>query len=296
MNSKIGIIGGTGLYDLEGFTDQQWLKVSSNFGNPSDRLLFGKLNDHEIVFLPRHARGHTISPSDINYRANIEALKNSGVDRIISLSAVGSLNINIKPGSFVIVDQYIDRTYLRQNSFFEKGFVVHVSMAEPTCKIMNKVIYDSAKQLNIKVHDSGTYVVIEGPQFSTKAESNYFRKMGADIIGMTNMPEAKLAREAEIPYSTIALVTDYDCWHDDHENVSTNSILDTLSKNTDNAKKLISKIIPIISNLKAPFSCGSHNSLEHAVATSKEYRDEKEMKKISNIAGRIIDKKGWNNQ
>ncbi|MBA31953.1 MAG: S-methyl-5'-thioadenosine phosphorylase [Chloroflexi bacterium] len=295
MNSKIGIIGGTGLYNLEGFTDQQWLKVNSNFGNPSDKLLFGKLNNHEIVFLPRHSKGHIISPSDINYRANIEALKNSGVDRIISFSAVGSLSINIKPGSFVVVDQYIDRTYLRKNTFFEKGFVAHVSMAEPTCKIMNKVIYDCAKKLDIEIHNSGTYVVIEGPQFSTKAESKYFRKMGADIIGMTNMPEAKLAREAEIPYSTIALVTDYDCWHDEHENVSTNSILDTLSKNTDNAKKLISKIIPAISNLEAPFSCGSHNALEHAIATSKDYRDEKEMKKISNIAGRIIDKEGWNN-
>ena len=289
MNSKIGIIGGTGLYDLEGFTEHQWLKVSSNFGNPSDKLLFGKLNDHEIVFLPRHGRGHTISPSNINYRANIEALKNSGVDRIISLSAVGSLNINIKPGSFVIVDQYIDRTYLRQNSFFEKGFVVHVSMAEPTCKIMNKVIYDSAKQLNIKVHDSGTYVVIEGPQFSTKAESNYFRKMGADIIGMTNMPEAKLAREAEIRYASISMVTDYDCWHPDHENVDVQKVIKVLLDNAVKAKDMIKNLIK---NFEKHIDKNdpTNNCLDVAIITAPEKRTKKTIEKLKTIAGRVLSK------
>ena len=198
----IGIIGGTGIYDIDGFENAQWVKIESSFGEPSDEFLIGDFAGYRLVFLPRHGRGHKIPPTEINYRANIEAMKRAGVDRVVSFSAVGSLREDYKPGDFVIVDQYIDRTFAREKSFFGTGFVAHVSMADPVCMATSEVITESAKAIKLSVHTGGTYLVMEGPQFSSRAESNWYRSIGCDVIGMTNMPEAKLAREAELAYAT----------------------------------------------------------------------------------------------
>jgi 5'-methylthioadenosine phosphorylase len=289
----IGIIGGTGLYDLPGFEDAQWVTVESAFGEPSDQLLIGEFRGQRLVFLPRHGRGHRIPPTEINYRANIEALKRAGVTRIISFSAVGSLREDLTPGAFVIVDQYIDRTFAREKSFFGKGFVAHVSMADPVCAATGDALEKAAASSGVKMVRGGTYVVMEGPQFSTRAESELHRCWGADLIGMTNMPEAKLAREAEICYSTVAMVTDYDCWHDEHEAVSTASVLEVLRDNVEHARSFVTAAIPLVAALPSPCASGCHRALEHAVATAPESRDPQMVAKLTHIAGRVSGKAGW---
>ena len=289
----IGIIGGTGLYDLPGFEGAQWVTVESAFGEPSDQLLIGSLNGERLVFLPRHGRGHRIPPTDINYRANIDALKRAGVTRILSFSAVGSLREGLAPGTFVIVDQYIDRTFAREKSFFGTGFVAHVSMADPVCAATGDALEQAAAATGVSAVRGGTYVVMEGPQFSTRAESNLHRSWGADLIGMTNMPEAKLAREAEICYATVAMVTDYDCWHDEHDAVSTASVLEVLRANTDHARALAAAAVPLVTALPSPCPSGCHRALEHAIATAPDHRDPRMVAKLSHIAGRVSSKVGW---
>jgi len=250
MNKKkiLGIIGGSGLYDIEGLVNKKWVKVNSIFGEPSDEILFAELDGLEIRFLPRHGRGHLLTPSEINYKANIEALKKIGVTEIISISAVGSLREDYVPGDFVLVDQFVDRTHSRKSTFFQNGLVAHVSMAHPVCSRNGSHILEAAKHESIKIHEKGTYIVMEGPQFSTKAESEIYRKWECDVIGMTNMPEAKLAREAEICYTSVAMVTDFDCWHPNHENVTVDAIIKVLTANAANAKKLIKRFVPFFLN------------------------------------------------
>ena len=225
---KLGIIGGSGLYEIEGLEKPKWNKIKTPWGDPSDDILSFKYKDKNVNFLPRHARGHKISPTNINFRANIDALKQSGVTDIISVSAVGSLKENLDPGTFVLVDQFIDRTFARKKTFFDEEIVAHVSMANPISRGLSNACEEAIKNLKIKYQSGGTYVVMEGPQFSTLAESNLYRSWNADVIGMTNMPEAKLAREAEIRYTTVAMVTDFDCWHPDHENVDVQMVIKTL--------------------------------------------------------------------
>jgi 5'-methylthioadenosine phosphorylase len=290
---SIGIIGGTGLYDIDGFENAQWVKIESAFGEPSDELLIGEFEGHRLVFLPRHGRGHRIPPTEINYRANIEALKRAGVDRVVSFSAVGSLKEEHKPGDFVLVDQFIDRTFAREKTFFGTGFVAHVSMADPICSTTQAAVVEAASEIGQAVAVGGTYLVMEGPQFSSRAESELYRSWGCDVIGMTNMPEAKLAREAEMAYATVAMVTDYDCWHDDHEDVTTASILEVLKTNTVHAKDLIKALVPKLAALEAPFESGAHTALEHAVATSPEHRDAGLTAKLGVVAGRVMDAGGW---
>ena len=235
---KLGIIGGSGLYKIEGFEKTKWKKINTPWGKPSDEVLLAKFDEEDICFIPRHSRGHKINPSNINFRANIDALKQQGVTDIISVSAVGSLKENLEPGKFVIIDQFIDRTFARAKTFFDEEIVAHVSMAKPTSHGLSNCCEAALKKLNIKNQRGGTYIVMEGPQFSTLAESNLYRTWGADVIGMTNMPEAKLAREAEIRYSTVAMVTDYDCWHSDHDEVDVSMVVQTLLKNSANAQKI----------------------------------------------------------
>jgi len=227
----LGIIGGSGVYDIDGLTNKEWRKVDSPFGDPSDELLFGELNGQKLVFLPRHGRGHRIPPSELNYRANVDAMKRAGVTEIVSVSAVGSLKEELPPGTFVIVDQFVDRTFARVKSFFQTGLVAHVSMAHPVCGRLGDIIEQAAKDAGIIAVRGGTYLVMEGPQFSTQAESNLYRQWGCDVIGMTNMPEAKLAREAEMCYATVAMVTDYDCWHPDHDAVTVEQVVKVLLEN-----------------------------------------------------------------
>mgnify|MGYP006088306769 CR=1 FL=1 len=289
----IGIIGGTGLYEIDGFENAQWVTVESAFGEPSDQLLIGDYEGHRLVFLPRHGRGHRIPPTEINYRANIDALKRAGVDRVVSFSAVGSLREEYKPGDFVLVDQFIDRTFAREKSFFGTGFVAHVSMADPICSTTHTVISEAASELGLDYAVGGTYLTMEGPQFSSRAESELYRSWGCTVIGMTNMPEAKLAREAELAYATVAMVTDYDCWHTDHEDVSTASILEVLKTNTIHAKELIKAIIPKLASLEAPFESGAHTALEHAVVTAPEHRDPEIVAKLEVVAGRVLGSDGW---
>ena len=236
-NPLLAIIGGSGLYEIPGLTNTEWREVQSPWGQPSDALLFGRLGDTQLVFLPRHGRGHSLSPSEINYRANIDALKRSGVTDILSMSAVGSFRDELAPGEFVVCDQFIDRTFAREKTFFGDGVVAHVSMSNPVNARLGDWCEESCKESKIPLHRGGTYLAMEGPQFSTLAESNLYRQWGCDVIGMTNMPEAKLAREAEIPYCTVAMVTDYDCWHPDHDNVTMDAIMATVQENVGNARK-----------------------------------------------------------
>jgi 5'-methylthioadenosine phosphorylase len=235
----IGVLGGSGVYDIDGLSNKRWVKVDSPFGAPSDELLFGDLDGQRMVFLPRHGRGHRIAPSEINFRANIDALKRSGVTDLISVSAVGSLREELPPGTFVIVDQFIDRTFARNKSFFGTGLVAHVSLAHPVCKRLGDHLEVAARAAGIPAVRGGTYLVMEGPQFSTLAESKLYRSWDCDVIGMTNMPEAKLAREAEICYATVAMVTDFDCWHPGHDAVTVNQIIQVLLANADKARSLV---------------------------------------------------------
>src|SRR5512143_4142748 len=271
--ASIGIIGGSGVYDIAGLENKLWEKVESPFGAPSDELLFGELNGVKLAFLPRHGRGHKIAPSDINFRANIDALKRAGCTDVISVSAVGSLREHLTPGTFVIVDQFIDRTFAREKSFFGSGLVAHVSMAHPVCKRLGDHIEAAAKQAGIEALRGGTYMVMEGPQFSSLAESELYRTWGCDVIGMTNMPEAKLAREAEMCYATVAMVTDYDCWHPNHDHVTVDQIVHVLLANADKARSLVKHIAPKLgSDAHAP-DCSCRSALQHALITAPAARD-----------------------
>ena len=284
----LGIIGGSGVYDIGGLQNTRWEKVTSSFGKPSDSLLFGELDGQKMVFLPRHGRGHPIPPSEVNYRANIDSLKRVGVTDVISVSAVGSLKENLKPGMFVIVDQFIDRTFAREKSFFGTGLVAHVSMANPVCNRLGNHLESVAKNLGIEVVRGGIYLAMEGPQFSSIAESELYRSWGCDVIGMTNMPEAKLAREAEMCYVSVAMVTDYDCWHPNHDNVSVDAIIKVLIDNADNARSLVKSVTSIIKSDQLSVECVCKTSLENAIITSPEARDKDLVKKLEAVAGRLL--------
>ncbi len=287
---KLGIIGGSGLYKMEGFEKTAWKKINTPWGKPSDEILLASFSGEEICFVPRHSRGHKINPTKINFRANIDALKQLGVTDIISVSAVGSLRENLEPGKFVIVDQFIDRTFSRVKTFFDEEIVAHVSMAKPTSSGLSKCCEAALKKLNIGHQVGGTYVVMEGPQFSTLAESNLYRSWGADVIGMTNMPEAKLAREAEIRYSTVAMVTDYDCWHPDHDEVDVSMVVQTLMKNAANAQNMIKEIIKTFKNYSVEKD-PANDCLDVAIITDPNLRTKKTIKRLKTIAGRVLSKK-----
>jgi 5'-methylthioadenosine phosphorylase len=287
-NVALGIIGGSGVYDIDGLQNKEWRAVESSFGQPSDKLLFGEFNGLQLVFLPRHGRGHVLSPSDINYRANIDALKRSGVTDVLAISAVGSLREDLAPGTFVIVDQFIDRTFNRQKSFFGSGCVAHVSMAHPVCGRLGDHLQEAAKGLNLSVARGGTYLVMEGPQFSSLAESELYRSWGCDVIGMTNMPEAKLAREAELCYASVAMVTDYDCWHPDHDHVTVDQIIGVLSSNADKGRALVRAVSPRVQNDSHAKGCSCRTSLSYALITAPDQRDPELLKQLSAVAGRVL--------
>lgn len=284
---KIGIIGGSGLYDLEILQNSRWIDVDTNFGGEPVNILESAVEGGYVYFLSRHGKGHRFSPTGINYRANIEALKIVGVTDVISVSAVGSLSEEFHPGHFVTVDQYIDRTVNREKSFFTNGCVAHVSMAHPTCRHLNGVVHNISEKVEVKIQAGGVYLAMEGPQFSSVAESNMYRSWGANVIGMTNMPEAKLAREAEMCYASVAMVTDFDCWHPDHENVTVEQIVKTLHTNANNAKDLISKLIPeLFSAPECQYGC--RTSLDFALITQPDGEDPELIRKLENVAGRVL--------
>jgi 5'-methylthioadenosine phosphorylase len=284
----IGVLGGSGVYDIDGLSGKRWVKVDSPFGEPSDELLFGDLNGQRMVFLPRHGRGHRIPPGEINFRANIDALKRSGVTDLISVSAVGSLREELPPGTFVIVDQFIDRTFSRNKSFFGTGLGAHVSLAHPVCRRLGDHLQVAARAAGIPAVRGGTYLVMEGPQFSSLAESKLYRQWGCDVIGMTNMPEAKLAREAEICYATVAMVTDFDCWHDGHDAVTVNQIIQVLLANADKARSLVRHVAThIAGDGKAP-ACACRHALDHALITAPDVRDPAAIARLDAVAGRVL--------
>jgi 5'-methylthioadenosine phosphorylase len=284
----IGIIGGSGLYDIDGLEDKEWRHVPTPWGEPSDQLLFGRLDGVQCVFLPRHGRGHRLSPSHLNYRANIDALKRSGVTDVLSLSAVGSLKEEYPPGHFVIVDQFIDRSFAREKSFFGDGCVAHVSVAHPVCPRLGDALEASARQLGLPVSRGGSYLVMEGPQFSTVAESNLYRSWDCSVIGMTNMPEAKLAREAELCYATVAMVTDYDCWHPEHDHVTVEQIHRILGANADNARALVRSVVPTLGQSRGPCPAGCDRALSYAIVTPPDQRDPALMAKLDAVAARVL--------
>ena len=287
--NKLGIIGGSGLYNIEGLEDSKWIKADTPWGTPSDEILQAKLNGKEVFFLPRHARGHKINPSNINFRANIDALKQLGVTDILSMSAVGSLKEDLEPGKFVLVDQFIDRTFARVKTFFNEEIVAHVSMAKPTSPGLIKTCEKALRKLNIPFQKGGTYLVMEGPQFSSLAESKLYRSWGCDVIGMTNMPEAKLAREAEIRYASVSMVTDFDCWHPDHDDVSVDQVIKTLLGNAEKAKKVVIEVLMSFEEDIDPKD-PANNCLDVAVITDKKYWTKETIKNLSNIAGRVLNK------
>ncbi len=284
----IGIIGGSGLYDIEGLENKEWRHVPTPWGEPSDQLLFGRLGGVQCVFLPRHGRGHRLSPSHLNYRANIDALKRSGVTDVLSLSAVGSLKGEHPPGHFVIVDQFIDRSFAREKSFFGDGCVAHVSVAHPVCPRLGDALEASARGLDLPVTRGGSYLVMEGPQFSTRAESELYRAWGCSVIGMTNMPEAKLAREAELCYATVAMVTDFDCWHPDHGHVTVDQVMAVMASNAANARALVGAAIPVLGAARGPCPAGCDRALEFAIVTPREARSPALMDKLDAVAGRVL--------
>jgi len=284
----IGLIGGSGLYDIDGLEDREWRRVETPWGAPSDALLFGRLEGVRCVFLPRHGRGHPTPPSELNYRANIDALKRAGCTDVISLSAVGSLREDLPPGHFVIVDQFIDRSFARVKSFFGTGCVAHVSVAHPVCPRIGDVLETAARDLALPVTRGGTYLVMEGPQFSTKAESELYRQWGCSVIGMTNMPEAKLAREAELCYATVAMVTDFDCWHPDHDHVTVDQVVKVLLGNADKARALVKAVVPELGKPRGPCPAGCDRALDHAIITAPEMRDPALLAKLDAVAGRIL--------
>jgi len=284
----IGVIGGSGVYEIDGLQNTRWQKVASSFGEPSDELFFGELDGQQLVFLPRHGRGHRIPPSELNYRANIDCLKRAGVTEIISVSACGSLKAELPPGTFVICDQFIDRTFARQKSFFGTGLVAHVALGEPVCSRLGDAIEQAVRGLDIPYQRGGTYLAMEGPQFSTLAESNLYRSWNCDVIGMTNMPEAKLAREAEMCYATVAMVTDYDCWHPDHDDVTVEAIIAVLLGNADKGRDLVKATAPLLSGRTKTCHAGCQTALEMALITSPDARDPVLAKKLDAVAGRVL--------
>ena len=286
---RLGVIGGSGLYQIDGLKDAEWVRVESPFGEPSDQLLLGNLGGLDVAFLPRHGRGHRIPPGDINFRANIDALKRTGVTDIVSLSAVGSLRDGLAPGDFLVVDQFIDRTFARVKSFFGAGLAAHVSMAHPVCgRIGADLMHAAGKISDMRAVHGGTYLVMEGPQFSTLAESELYRAWGCDVIGMTNMPEAKLAREAEICYATVAMVTDYDCWHEDHDNVSVEAVIQVVNDNAAHARALIIALADGFAPRRARCEGGCDRALENAVMTAPDARDAAMVARLNAVAGRVL--------
>lgn len=284
----IGVIGGSGVYEIDGLENTRWENVPSSFGEPSDELFFGELDGQQMVFLPRHGRGHRIPPSELNYRANIDSLKRAGVTEIISVSACGSLKDELPPGTFVICDQFIDRTFAREKSFFGTGMVAHVALGKPVCSRLGDAIEKAVKGLDIPYQRGGTYLAMEGPQFSTLAESNLYRTWNCDVIGMTNMPEAKLAREAEMCYATVAMVTDYDCWHPDHDDVTVEAIIAVLMGNADKGRALVKATAPLLSARAETCHAGCQTALEMALITAPEARDPELIKKLDAVAGRVL--------
>ena len=283
-----GVIGGSGVYDIEGLTNKRWQRVDSPFGKASDELLFGELDGQSMVFLPRHGRGHRIPPSEINYQANIDVMKRSGVTDLVSVSAVGSLREDLPPGTFVIVDQFIDRTFARQKSFFGTGLVAHVSMAHPVCRRLGDHLEAAARQVGISAVRGGTYLVMEGPQFSSLAESQLYRSWNCDVIGMTNMPEAKLAREAEICYATVAMVTDFDCWHPGHDAVTVEAIVKVLLANADRARSLVKTVAPRLHSDATACACSCRSALQYALITAPDARDPAMLQRLDAVAGRVL--------
>ena len=287
--TMIGVIGGSGVYEIDGLEGASWQAVESPWGAPSDEILTGRLNGVKMAFLPRHGRGHVHSPSTVPYRANIDALKRLGVTDVISVSACGSFREEMAPGDFVIVDQFIDRTFAREKSFFGTGCVAHVSVAHPTCARLSQAAFEAARAQGVKVHMGGTYLAMEGPQFSSLAESRMYREVwGADVIGMTNMPEAKLAREAELCYASVAMITDYDSWHPDHGAVDISEIIATLTANADNARGLVARLPGLLGAGREVCEHGCDRALEYAVMTAPDKRDPALVAKLDAVAGRVL--------
>ncbi len=284
----IGIIGGSGVYDIAGLERKEWRRVETPWGEASDELLFGELDSVRCVFLPRHGRGHRLSPTHLNYRANIDALKRSGVTDVLSLSAVGSLKEELPPGHFVIVDQFIDRSFAREKSFFGEGCVAHVSVADPVCPRIGDAVEAAARASGLPVTRGGTYLVMEGPQFSTRAESELYRSWGCSVIGMTNMPEAKLAREAELCYATVAMVTDFDCWHDGHAAVTVETVIQVMQANADAARRLVSAIVPKLGAPRGRCPADCDRALQYAIVTAPDQRDPALMARLDAVAGRVL--------
>lgn len=289
MQTRIGIIGGSGLYQLDSLQNPEWVSVATPWGDPSDQILTGVLDGVPMAFLPRHGRGHVHAPSGVPYRANIDALKRLGVTDVISVSACGSFREEMAPGDFVIVDQFIDRTVGRVSSFFGSGCVAHVSLAHPTCARLSAACAQAARAAGVRVHEGGTYLAMEGPQFSTLAESRLYREVwGCDVIGMTNMPEAKLAREAELCYASVAMVTDYDCWHPDHDQVDVAQVIATLGGNAAHARALVAGLPSLLGAARAPCPYGCDRALDHAIMTAADKRDPALIARLDAVAGRVL--------
>lgn len=284
----LGIIGGSGVYQMDGLENARWERVDSPFGEPSDELLFGTLGGNDVVFLPRHGRGHRLPPTSVNYRANIDALKRAGASQVLSVSAVGSFREDLPPGTFVIVDQFIDRTFAREKSFFGPGLVAHVSVAQPVCGRLGDALESAAAEAGIRAVRGGTYLAMEGPQFSSLAESKMYRSWGCDVIGMTNMPEAKLAREAELCYATVAMVTDFDCWHPDHDEVQVEDVVRVLVANADRARSMIRAVTPRLHPRPEVCPRGCDRALETAILTAPEARDPALALRLDAVAGRVL--------
>ena len=288
MQTMLGVIGGSGVYQIDGLEDAKWVTVKSPFGAPSDDVLVGRLNGMPAAFLPRHGRGHIHTPGTVPYRANIDALKRLGVTDVVAVSAVGSLRADYIPGDFVIVDQYIDRTFAREKSFFGPGCVAHVSVAHPTCPRLSTACAQAARLAGVRVHQGGTYLAMEGPQFSTLAESRLYRSWGCDVIGMTGMPEAKLTREAELCYASVAMVTDFDCWHEGHGAVDVSEVIQTLTANSSSAKSLISQLPGLLDKTRTLCPHGCDRALDYALMTAPDKRDPALMARLDAVAGRVL--------
>ena len=288
MQTMIGVIGGSGVYQIEGLEGASWVKVKTPWGAPSDEVLVGRLAGVPMAFLPRHGRGHVHSPSTVNYRANIDALKRLGCTDLVALSAVGSLRADFVPGDFVVVDQYIDRSFAREKSFFGTGCVAHVGMAHPTCPRLGAAAADAARAAGARVHEGATYLVMEGPQFSTLAESRLYRSWGADVIGMTGMPEAKLAREAELCYASVAMVTDFDCWHEGHGAVDVAQVVATMGANAGHARALVAGLPELLGGIRTPCPQGCDRALDTAIMTSPDKRDPEVLARLDAVARRVL--------
>jgi 5'-methylthioadenosine phosphorylase len=286
-HTVVGVIGGSGVYGLEGLENARWEKVESPFGKPSDELLLGELAGVPMVFLPRHGRGHRIPPSEIDYRANLDALKRAGVTDLVSVSACGSLREDLSPGTFVLVDQFVDRTRARVQSFFGTGCVAHVSLARPVCRRLLDALEAAARALRLPVARGGVYLAMEGPQFSTRAESELYRRWRCDVIGMTNMPEARLAREAELCYASVAMVTDYDCWHEEHGHVQVADIVALLASNAERARALVAGVVPRLAGRPQPCPAGCDTALDHALITPPSERDPEILRRLDAVLARV---------